>query len=118
MTEQVEHPRDKVVPIIGVGRSIGLRCTRQGATVLLAGRNNDALEHVAAEAPDVGGRALPVPLTSPTTTPLSGRSLQPPTTRSKQSMRSSTAAFPDAHPRSGRSPPTSGMSPSTSTSPA
>ena len=45
----------------GIGRAIARRCGREGATVALAGRSEDALNQVAEELRAAGGRALVVP---------------------------------------------------------
>lgn len=44
----------------GLGRSIALGLARDGATVVLAARNGDRLDEVAAEVHAMGGEALPV----------------------------------------------------------
>ncbi len=46
----------------GIGRAIGLHLARAGAEVILAARNQSALEAVAAEIREAGGRAHPLPL--------------------------------------------------------
>ncbi|MEO8698088.1 MAG: SDR family oxidoreductase [Acidimicrobiales bacterium] len=55
-------PRIAIVSGIGpgLGRSIALGLARDGATVVLAARNGDRLEEVAAEVRALGGEALPV----------------------------------------------------------
>ncbi len=56
---------DSVVVITGassgIGRATALRFAGQGATVVLAARNGDALREVAAECEQLGARALPLP---------------------------------------------------------
>lgn len=57
--------RDSVVVITGassgIGRATALRFASQGATVVLAARNAEALREVATECEQLGARAMPIP---------------------------------------------------------
>lgn len=63
-TRSGEPLSGKVVVITGasrgIGRAVALECVRRGAKVVLAARNGEALQGVAAEARQLGGEALAV----------------------------------------------------------
>ena len=46
----------------GIGREVAMRLCAEGASVLLVARSADALEEVAADCPQNGGQARPLPL--------------------------------------------------------